>query len=122
MEYTTLFLRRIKLGTVVCIPAKTALELDAENRPPDDWLIRFDDGTDFGWMYHPEELQPPKRLRLVARGADYERITAAEIEKQEAELEAEFGWKGDLFGCLGLIAIAFAIIMLIAVVKYGLPW
>lgn len=122
IEWTTLFLRRKRLGTVVCIPEKTALELDAENKNPDDWLIRFDDGTDFGWMYHPEELQPPKRLRLVARDADYERVTAAELEKQDAQLEAELGWKGDLFGCLGLIAIAFAIIMLIAVVKYGLPW
>ena len=122
VEYTTLIFRRRKLGTVICIPEKTALDLDAEKKPPDDWLIRFDDGMDSGWMYHPEELQPPKRLRLVARGADYERVTAAELEKREAELEAEFGWKGDLFGCLVLIAIAFAIIMSIAIVKYGLPW
>lgn len=122
IEYRTFFLRRKKLGTVVCIPEKTALELAAEKKAPDDWLIRFDDGTDFGWMYHPEELQPPGRLRLVSRGADYERVTSAEIEEQEAEIEAEFGWKGDLLGCLMLIAIAFAIIMLMAVVKYGLPW
>ena len=122
IEWTTLFLRRRRTGTVVCIPEKTGLELAAENKDPDDWLIRFDDGTDFGWIYCPEEVQPPKRLRLVARGADYERVTAAELERQEAELEAELGWKGDLFGCLILIAIAFAIIMSIAVVKYGLPW
>ncbi len=122
IEYRTVFLRRRKLGTVVCIPEKTALELNAENKSPDDWLIRFDDGTDTGWMYHPEELQPPKRLTLVARGAEYERTTADELERQEAEIEAQLGLKGDLFGCLILIAIAFAIIMLIAVVKYGLPW
>ena len=45
IEYTSLFLRRKRPGTVVCIPPKTALELDDEQKPPDDWLIRFDDGT-----------------------------------------------------------------------------
>ena len=122
IEYRTFFLRRRKSGTVVYIPEKTALELNDEKKPPDDWLIRFDDGTDTGWMYHPEQMQPTKRLRLVGRGADYERFTTAELERQEAEIEEKFGWKDDLLGCAFIIAIAFAIIMLIAVIKYGLPW
>ncbi len=122
IEYTTFLTRRRTLGTVVYIPEKTALELNEEEKPPDDWLIRFDDGTDTGWMYYPEETQPNSRLRLVSRGADYERITTDELERQEAEIEELRGLKGDLFGCAFLIAIVFAIIMLIAIVKYGLPW
>ena len=122
IEYTTFLLRRRKPGTVVYIPEKTALELNDEKKPPDDWLIRFDDGTYAGWMYYPEESQPRKRLRLVARGADYERITTDELERQDAEIEEKLGCKDDLLGCGLLIAIAFAIIMLIAIVKYGLPW
>ena len=122
IEYTSLLLRRRKRGTVVYIPEKTAVQLNAEKKPPDDWLIRFDDGTDAGWLYHPEEVQPNKRLRLVGRGADYERITTDELERQEAEIEEKLGWKEDLLGCGFLIAIAMTIIMLIAVFRYGLPW
>ena len=122
IEYTTFLTRRRKLGTVVCVPEKTADELNEEKKPPDDWLIRLDDGTFLGWMYYPEELQPGKRLRLVSRGADYEHVAGDELERQEAEAEEQRGVAGDLLGCAFLIAIAFAIIMLIAVVKYGLPW
>ena len=122
IEYRTLFLRRRKFGTVVYIPAKTALELNEEKKPPDDWLIRFDDGTDAGWMYYPEESRPIKRLRLVSRGADYQRITTDQLEREEAKIEEKLGWKDDVLGCGFLIAIASIIIMSIAVFKYALPW
>ena len=122
IEYTTFLLRRKVLGTVTYIPEKTALELDKEKKPPDDWLIRFDDGTDAGWMYHPEELQPKKRLRLISRGADYERLTPEDLERQEAELEERLGWRDDLLGCGFLIAVGLAILAAIAILKYGLPW
>ena len=54
VEYTSWLLRRKRFGTVVCIPAKTALELNEEKKDPQDWLIGLDDGTFTGWMYHPE--------------------------------------------------------------------
>ncbi len=114
IEYRTFFLRRKKLGTVVCIPLKTAGELNAEKKPPEDWLIRLDEGTYTGWMYYPEELQPTSRLKFVSRGAEYERTTAGELEKQEeAELETS-ALKGDLLGCALLLAIALAVIISVA--------
>lgn len=122
IEYSTLVLRRKKQGTVVCIPPKTALELEAELKGPDDWLIRFDDGTYTGWMFHPEELQPPKRLRLIRRNADYEPITNAELERQDAEIASSMDWKYDLAGCGIIVVIAMGLIGIVAMVKFGLPW
>ncbi len=122
VEYRTFFLRRRILGTVVCVPTKSAGELDDEKKPPEDWMIKLEDGTYIGWMYYPEELQPPSRLRLVSRGTEFERVTTAQLEREEAEAEEKQGFKEDLVGCGFLIAIAFAIIMLIAIIKYGLPW
>ena len=121
VEYTSLLLRQKKRGTVVCIPNKTALELDAERKAPKDWLIRFDDGTYTGWMYHPEELQPNKRLRLLSRNSDYEPVTNSELERQDARIANESGWKHDLAGCGLLIGIGLTAIMIIAFVMFGLP-
>ncbi len=122
IEYTSLFLRRKRPGTVVYIPPKTALELNDEKKPPDNWLIKLDNGIYTGWMFHPEELQPGRRLKLTSRGADYERMTTGRLEREEAEAEEARGLKEDLLGCGLLLAIAFAIIMLIALMKYGFPW
>ncbi len=122
VEYKSLILRRKRLGTIVYIPPKTALELNDEKKPPDDWLIKLDNGIYTGGMFHPEELQPGKRLRLISRDADYERTTSDQLEREEAEAEEARGLKEDLLGCGLLLAIAFAVIMLIAIMKYGLPW
>ena len=122
VEYRTFFLRRKVPGIVVHIPEKTARELDDEKKPPEDWLIKLDDGTYTGWMYFPEELPASSRLKLLSRGAAYEPVTPAELERQEAEENEKRGLHEDLLGCGLLLAIAFAIIMLIAIIKYGLPW
>ena len=121
VQYTSLILRRKRLATVVCIPEKTAVELDVEKKQPEDWLIKFDDGTYTGWMYHPEELQPNKRLILVSRGAEYERITGADLDRMDNEIAENTSIKEDLLGCAAVIAIIFAVIMLIAVVVIGVP-
>lgn len=121
VEFTSLLLRRKVMGTVVSIPNKTARELNDEKKPPDDRLIRLDNGTFIGWMYYPEELRPARRLKLVNRGAQHERTTSDELERQEAEIEEKLGLKEDVLGCALLIAIASAILVLIAVFRYGLP-
>lgn len=122
VEYSSLIFRRKKRGTVVCIPSKTALELDAERKAPEDWLIKFDDGTYTGWMYHPEELQPNKRLRLISRHSEYEPITNSELERQDAKTANESGWKHDLAGCGILIVVGLVAIAVVAVALLGTPW
>ena len=107
IEYRTLLLRHMRPGAVVCIPDKTALELADEGKDPEDWLIKFDDGTYTGWMYHPEELQPAKRLRFVSRAdGDVEGISNAELERLDAE-EAERGVVQEFIGCAVVILLLF---------------
>ena len=106
VEYTSLFLRRKRLGTVVCIPDKTALERAREKKQPEDWLIKFDDGTFTGWMYHPEEIQPNKRLRLIERGSDSEPISNQELDQLDAEESGKTsGLIGQFLGCLIILFI-----------------
>lgn len=121
IEFTSLILRRKRHGTVVCIPEKTALELNAEHKDPDDWLIKLDNGTYTGWMYHPEELQPIRRLRLVGRNADFQPISNDELDRQDAEITAQSGPMDDLIGCSIVVLIAIGIILLVAVAMYGIP-
>ncbi len=113
IEYTTLPLRRKKQGTVVWIPEKTALELDAERKQPQDWLIKFDDGTFTGWMYHPEEMQPPKRLRLIERSSDYEPVSNEELEKQDNEISSQMGVLEQAAGC------AFVILLVVSAIVFA---
>lgn len=116
IELSTFVFRRKKRGTVVCIPAKTALELDAEKKNPEDWLIKFDDGTYTGWMYHPEDMQPTRRLRLISRNSDYESITNEELERQDAEIANSADWRSDLAGCGVMIGIVLVVVALVAAV------
>ncbi|MDJ0759202.1 MAG: hypothetical protein QNJ19_07380 [Woeseiaceae bacterium] len=112
IEYTTLLLRRRKQGTVVWIPERTALELDAAGKQPEDWLIKFDDGTFTGWMYHPEELQPPKRLRLMARSQEYEPVSNEKLERQDNEISSQMGVLEQASGCAFVILLVVATIVL----------
>lgn len=115
VQYTTLLLRRKQVGTIVCIPEMTALERIAENKDPEDWLVRFDDGTFAGWMYHPEEVQPRKRLSLLGRAAGpVEQVSNEELERLDSiELEKS-GVVGDLLGWATIIVAATAIIVLLS--------
>ncbi len=113
IEFTSLILRRKRLGTVVCIPEKTALELNAEKKQPENWLIKLDNGIYTGWIYHPEELQPPSRLRLLERGAEYEPMTGAELERLDSEIASQTSPLESLLGCGVVIAIAVIIILTI---------
>jgi len=116
IEYTTLFRRHRRPGTVVCIPEKTALELNDDKKMPDDWLIRFDDGTFTGWMYHPEEMQPHKRLAFVSRAiGDVEAISNAELDAMDEKEAEKSRVSGDLLGCAIMIAIGAAIV-------FGIWW
>ncbi len=112
IEYATLLLRRRKQGTVVWIPERTALELDAAGKQPEDWLIKFDDGTFTGWMYHPEELQPPKRLRLMARSQEYEPVSNEKLERQDNEISSQMGVLEQASGCAFVILLVVATIVL----------
>lgn len=101
VELRTIFLRRRKTGTVVCIPEKSAIELDAEGRVPEDWLIKLDDGTYTGWMYYPEDRQPVERVRFLARAdGPHETISNEELDAMDAaEMEKSSGC-GEFLGCL----------------------
>ena len=114
IEYTSLFLRRRRQGTVVWIPERTALELDAAGKQPEDWLIKFDDGTFTGWMFHPEEIQPGARLRLIARSDDYEPVSNDELERQDNEISSRMGLLEHAAGCLFAILLLAAGIWVIA--------
>ena len=93
IEYRTLILRRRLLGRVVCIPDKTGRELAALGKNPDDWLFKLDSGVVSGWLYSPEDLQPPARFRLISRATSTpERMTNAELEESEARIEANASW------------------------------
>lgn len=106
----TLFLRRKKLGRVSYIPEKTGRELQKENKDCDDWLIEFDDKTMTGWIYSPEDLQPPKRLELISRGDDgYKGISSSELEKIEQEIEENATWIDKLLSSLFLAGIFLGI-------------
>lgn len=118
VEYTSRVLRRKRIGSVVCVPAKTALQLNAERKAPEDWLIRFDDGTYTGWMYHPEELQPNRRLRFMGRNSEYDPITNEELERQDAEISSRSGPMYDLIGCAIAIAAAVIVILLVVVARH----
>jgi len=116
VAYTSLLSRRKRLGTVVCIPDKTALERAQENKQPEDWLIKFDDGTFTGWMYHPEEIQPNNRLRLIERGSGFESISNEELDRLDAEESGTTsGLIGQFLGCLTLLVIV--VIGMVALIK-----
>ena len=113
VEYTSLLFRRKKRGTVVWIPDKTALQLDSEGKLPESWLIKFDDGTFTGWMYHPEELQPTPRLRLVARSTDFEPVSNEELERQDNEIANQAGVLEQAAGCAFVILLVVATIVVV---------
>lgn len=117
VEFKTLILRRKRPGTVVCMPEKTALQLNAEKKPPEDWLIKFDDGTYTGWMYHPEEMPPHPRLRLIARGSDFEAISNEELERLDNEIAGESaGSLSDLIGCAIIVLFGAGLVVLLRIV------
>jgi hypothetical protein len=82
-----------KPGTVSCIPDRTGRERAAEGKGAENWLINFDDGTMTGWLYSPEDLQPPKHLSFLGRGEPgYKGISNEEADELERRAEAETGW------------------------------
>lgn len=115
VQYTTLLLRRKQVGTVVCIPEKSALVLDAENKDPEDWLVRFDDGTFAGWIYIPEEAQPRKRLQLLQRASGpIETISNEELDRLDQQELEKSGFLGDLLGWAIIIVVATALIVFLS--------
>ena len=113
IEYTSRILRRKREGTVVWLPERTALELDAAGKSPQDWLIKFDDGTFTGWMFHPEELQPSPRLRLLARNNDYEPVSNEELERQDNEIASQMGLLERAAGCAFVILLGVATVVVV---------
>lgn len=82
--FKTFFTRRPRNGRVSYIPKMTGRELAKSNKNPDDWLIELEDSTVTGWLYSPEDLQPPKRLSFVKRkDDDYKGMTSQELEEYE---------------------------------------
>lgn len=120
IEYRTLIFRRRHLGHVVCIPDKTGRELAALGKDPDDWLFKLDSGVVTGWLYSPEDLQPPARLRLIGRAAGApERITNAELEESEARMAANASWLELAMPPLVLLLVLLAIVGVLVVVRVG---
>jgi hypothetical protein len=93
VSFKTLLSRRTKLATVACIPERTGRQLATEGQQPDNWLLRFDDGTITGWIYSPEDLQPTKRLTFIGRGdPDFRGISNKELEELEKKEEHATTW------------------------------
>jgi hypothetical protein len=108
--------RKAKTGTVSCVPARSGRELAAIGKHPENWLINLDDGTMTGWIYSPEDLQPPKRLSFVRRGEPgYKGISNEEADELERRAEASAGW-GELIG-LALLKLGL-LVGVIALVRY----
>jgi len=114
IAFKSLFFGKTKLGRVSYIPAKTAIELSNENKNPDDWLIELSDKTATGWLYHPEDMQPTKRIQFLSRTSDsYKGLTSAESEELESRLEEnESLWEKAILGLL-LLAIILVLLLLV---------
>jgi hypothetical protein len=88
VDFRSAFFRRSRPGTICCIPARTARVLAQEQREPEDWLLKFDNGMYTGWLYSPEDLQPGKRLIFLSRGKPgYEGISNDQLEQMDAEAD-----------------------------------
>ncbi len=110
VNFKTLFLRRDRLGTVCFVPRQTARERAGQKKPPQDWLLKLDDGTMTGWLYAPEDIQPPQRLLFVGRTeGEVEEISHADLERLEADEAKKNGasMAGQLIGCLILLGVLF---------------
>ena len=57
-------------GVVCYIPGLSQAHPEMEYENVRDWGIRLGDGSVLTIPYLPAQLQPPKRLELVARGPD----------------------------------------------------
>lgn len=109
----TLLLRRKKRGRVSYIPRFTAVELADQKKNPDSWLIEFSDGTVTGWIYYPEDLQPPKRLTFIERSDDhYKGISTDELEAQEQSEENQTTWLESIAISLILLGLFAAVVFL----------
>lgn len=116
VEFRTLFLGRRRLGTVVCIPETTGRERMSQGKEPEDWLIKLDSGVFTGWLYSPEDLQPPSRLRLVSRATGpVLEVSNEELERLEELEEANAGW-------LELAAPPLILLLLLLLVVGALAW
>ena len=106
VDFPTLFLKRSRIGTIVCIPDKTGRQRAEEGKEPEDILLRFDRGTYTGWMYAPEDVELPKRLKFLSRGVGtVETITNEELDAlDEAEYQKSGGF-GSLVGCAVVILV-----------------
>lgn len=114
VDFRSLVLRRPRRGTVVCIPPLTGRELHAQGKTPDDWLIRLDSGGITGWLYSPEDLQPPGRLVLLARAdGPVEEVTNAQVDELERLEEEKAGWFELLLPPLVLAAIGAGVVALL---------
>jgi len=113
IAFKSILFRKNRLGRISYIPDKTALELSKEKKNPDSWLIEFSDKTVTGWLYHPEEMQPTKRLRFLSRKSDsYDGLSSTELENIESQIdENESLWEKALPGFL-LLGIFVLLIVL----------
>lgn len=113
VQLRTLLLRKKILGRVSYIPQFTAHELAQQNKNADSWLIELSDGTATGWIYYPEDLQPPKRLTFIKRGDDdYKGMDTEELEAREHAEENQTTWLDSLIISLSLIALMAAVVFL----------
>lgn len=121
VEYRSFFLRRRYLGRVVCIPEMTGRERAQLRKNPEDWLIKLDSGVVTGWLYSPEDLQPPARLRFVARTtSEPELLSNAELEVEEARLESHASWLELATGPLILLVVLLLIAAIWVLARIGI--
>lgn len=110
VEFRSLILRRPRAGTVVCIPELTGRERLSLGKETQEWLIKLDSEVVTGWLYSPEDLQPPSRLRLISRASgNVVEMSNDDVERLEEAEEARAGW-------LELAAPPLILLVLVAVV------
>jgi hypothetical protein len=74
-------------------------------------LIELSDRTVTGWIYYPEDLQPPKRLSFIKRGnGDYKGINTDELEQREHAEENRTTWWDSIVISLTLIGLLAAVV------------
>ena len=101
------WLRRSLTGVVVYVPSEEAAKAALARNELDEWAIELEDGSLIGWAYFPEQLQPAKRVQLLARADGPPRTISNPFLEPEPEptLREELKFAG----CL--IASGFALTM-----------
>lgn len=61
-------LRKEQNGTVTYIPGVSSIREELEYEDVRQWAFTCENGSTYAILYDPDSFQPPKTIRLIARG------------------------------------------------------